>query len=193
MEWNKKLNQVLTNLNFIRFQSDPCIYKKIDKYNKIVCVIGVYVDDILLAGKDNEINVIKNEIKKYFEIKDIGDVDFIIGIKFQKWNNGYILHQKRYILNIFEKFKKYNIIPSMNLKPLESEMNSNEKFNPTIYRSAIGNLLYLAISTRPDILFAVSKAARKSQNPTTDDWAKVIKILNYLKGNINYGLYFTKK
>ena len=194
MEWNKKLNQVLTKLNFIRLQSDPCIYKKLNEHNKIVCLIGVYVDDILLIGKDYETHKIKNQIKKYFEIKDVGDVDFIIGIKFQKYHNGYILHQKRYTLNILDKFKKYNIFPSMNLKPSENEINinTNKKFNPTIYRSAIGNLLYLAISTRPDILFAVSKAARRSQNPTVDDWNKVIKIFNYLKGNTNYGLYFTK-
>jgi len=147
-----------------------------------------------LIGKDYETHKIKNQIKKYFEIKDVGDVDFIIGIKFQKYHNGYILHQKRYTLNILDKFKKYNIFPSMNLKPSENEINinTNKKFNPTIYRSAIGNLLYLAISTRPDILFAVSKAARRSQNPTVDDWNKVIKIFNYLKGNTNYGLYFTK-
>jgi len=30
----------------------------------------------------------------YFNIKDKGDVDFVIGIKLEKWHDGYILHQK---------------------------------------------------------------------------------------------------
>lgn len=119
MEWNKRLNQVLTELNFIRLHSDPCLYKKQNKYGKIICVIGVYVDDILIAGENKETNLVKSQLKKYFKIKDIGDVDFIIGIKFQKHRDGYILHQKRYILNILDKYKNYNIIPSNSLKPTE--------------------------------------------------------------------------
>jgi hypothetical protein len=51
----------------------------------------------------------------------------------------------------------------------------------TLYRSAVGNLLYLAIATRPDILFSVSKASRKNKNPTLEDWNNVIKIIKYLK------------
>ena len=52
-------------------------------------------------------------------------------------------------------------------------------------------MLYLAISTRPDILFSVSKASRKSDNPTYEDWYNVLKIFRYLKGNPNYGIKFT--
>ena len=52
--------------------------------------------------------------------------------------------------------------------------------------------MYLAISTRPDILFSVSKASRKNNNPNLEDWINVIKIFRYIKGTINYGLKFTK-
>ena len=51
----------------------------------------------------------------------------------------------------------------------------------------------MAICTRPDILFAVSKAARKAKEPTMEDWNNVMKILKYLKGTINFGLRFTRK
>jgi len=39
-----------------------------------------------------------------------------------------------------------------------------------------GSLLYLAICTRPDILYAVSIASRKSSKPTLEDWSNVLKI-----------------
>jgi len=45
----------------------------------------VYVDDILIVGKSKEINNTKNRIKNKFKIKEIGDVDFVIGIKFIKY------------------------------------------------------------------------------------------------------------
>jgi len=53
--------------------------------------------------------------------------------------------------------------------PIESHELKAIKFDETLYRSAIGNLLYLAICTRPDILFSVNRAARKNKNPTLED------------------------
>jgi len=75
---------------------------------------------------------------------------------------------------------------------IENEQLRNKPFNKTIYQSAIGNLLYLAICTHPDILFAVNKASRKSKDPNVEDWESVIKIFKYLKYTINYGLHFSK-
>ena len=42
--------------------------------------MSVYVDDILIAGTLTEINSVKESIKRKFNIKDIGDVEFVIGI-----------------------------------------------------------------------------------------------------------------
>jgi len=42
--------------------------------------LSVYVDDILIAGTLTEINSVKESIKRKFNIKDIGDVEFVIGI-----------------------------------------------------------------------------------------------------------------
>jgi len=66
-------------------------------------------------------------------------------------------------------------------------------FDPTTYRAAVGSLLYLAINTRPDILFAINQASRHSQKPTTQDWQNVVNVFNYLKGNPHYEIYFSGK
>ena len=50
-----------------------------------------------------------------------------------------------------------------------------KKFNITRYQQAIGTLLYLALCTRPDIMFAVNKASRRSKDPTYEDRLNVIK------------------
>jgi len=182
--WNNKLNETLSKLNFKRIISDPCIYKKVNIKNDIICLLAVYVDDIIIAGTDNEIKNTIKLIKKEFKIKEIGNVDFIIGIKFQKYKNGYILHQKRYINDIINKYNKYLSKPSDFIKQVENDELKKIKVKPTLYRSLIGNLLYLAISTRPDILFAVTKSARKSSDPNKEDWINLLNILEYLKRNI---------
>jgi len=44
--------------------------------------------------------------------------------------------------------------PLRNIKPITDDKLRNIKFNQITYRNAIGNLLYIAICTRPDILFS---------------------------------------
>jgi len=160
--------------------------------NKTIYILSVYVDDILIAGTDHEIKIVKDSIKRKFNIKDIGNVEFVVGIKFNKIRNGYILHQIRYINDILFKYEINKLTPSKNLIPVENNKLKCIKFNETKYRSVIGNLLYLAICTRPDILFAVSRAARKSNNPNLEDWNNVLKIFRYLMYTKNYGIKIEK-
>lgn len=58
------------------------------------------------------------------------------------------------------------------------------------YREAVGSLMYLTTATRPDVAFAVNKAARAMENPTNHDWNQVKRIFRYLKSTVNYGIVF---
>jgi len=78
-----------------------------------VCLLAIYVDDVLIVDKDKPINKIKNEIKENFELSDIGPVDLIVDIKFITCDNEYIIHQYQYINNIFR-----NILTSINFMKL---------------------------------------------------------------------------
>jgi uncharacterized protein YlbG (UPF0298 family) len=69
--------------------------------------------------------------------------------------------------------------------------NSDLKCN-TPYRQAVGALLYLALSTRPDILFAVTNLARYVNNFTEFHWTSVKRIFHYLQGSKNYAICYTK-
>jgi hypothetical protein len=53
--------------------------------------------------------------------------------------------------------------------------------------------MYLANGTRPDIAFAVNLLARFSSAPTKRHWTGIKRILRYLRGTIDLGLYFQKK
>ena len=60
------------------------------------------------------------------------------------------------------------------------------------YQSVIGSLMYLSVSTRPDISFAVGNLARYSSHPTSTHWKALKRVLRYLKGTVNYGIKYTK-
>lgn len=78
------------------------------------------MEDILISGKDNEIKTIKKQIKRKFNIKEMGEVNFVIGIKFERYKGGYFLHQKRYINDILRKYNIINNKQTRSLKPLEN-------------------------------------------------------------------------
>src|SRR5581483_1945131 len=60
------------------------------------------------------------------------------------------------------------------------------------YRAIIGSLLYLTAS-RPDIMFATCFCARFQANPKESHMLAVKRILRYLKGTPNSGLWYPKE
>ena len=58
------------------------------------------------------------------------------------------------------------------------------------YREAVGSLLYLATTTRPDIAFAVGQVSQFCQNPGYGHWNAVKRIILYLSGTPNHELQF---
>ena len=71
---------------------------------------------------------------------------------------------------------------------------NEELLGPEVpYLSAIGALIYLANSTRPDIAFAVSLLARFSSSPTRRHWNGIKHIFRYLRGTIDMGLFYSNE
>ena len=79
-------------------------------------------------------------------------------------------------------------------KPMEcgiklSKHEERNKVDPTLNKSLVGNLFYLTY-TRPDILYVVGLVSWYMKNPTTTHLKAANKIMCYLKGTTNYGLYY---
>ena len=51
-----------------------------------------------------------------------------------------------------------------------------------LYQKVIGSLLYLMNAIRPDICFTTIRLSQFASTPTEMHWARVKKILRYLKG-----------
>lgn len=67
--------------------------------------------------------------------------------------------------------------------------NSGAKLqDPTEYRSVVGSLQYLAF-TRPDISYSVNKLSQFMHAPTADHWTAVKRVLRYLAGTPDKGIF----
>lgn len=103
-----------------------------------------------------------------------------------------LLHQQAYVNRILKIFNmadcsKVNAPMADTKNRLESVENPTPTTMP--YRELIGSLLYCAIATRPDILFAVNRLAKYNSAPM-DHWSAAKRVLRYLQGTATLGLYY---
>lgn len=66
-----------------------------------------------------------------------------------------------------------------------------EKVDETLYKQMIGSLMYLT-NTRPDLQFSVSLLSRFMSSPTKIHMQAVKKVLRYLKGTTDFGIWYNK-
>ncbi|XP_058723232.1 secreted RxLR effector protein 161-like [Vicia villosa] len=86
-------------------------------------------------------------------------------------------------------------------KPAATPLITNEKLqkndgapeaDASKYISLIGSLLYLT-ATQPDIMYATSLLSRFMQSPSQIHFGEGKKILRYLQGTEEFGLWYTTK
>ena len=172
--------------------ADKCVYTKFcEKYSVIICL---YVDDMLILSTNmNGVNETKNYLKTQFKMKDLGEVDTILGIKLLRNSGEFYLSQSHYIKSMLDKFK-HLMIKEANT-PYDSSIklskNTGRSNSQTGYASAIGSLMYAMHCTRSDIAFAVCKLSRYKRNPGIEHWKAIARIFGYLKRTIDFNLYYT--
>jgi len=77
--WYKKFDTYMLGLGFTRRKHDHYVYFKLIGDNIIYLVL--YVGDMLLIGNNKEIiQDVKTQLSSKFEIKDLGDANFILGM-----------------------------------------------------------------------------------------------------------------
>ena len=58
------------------------------------------------------------------------------------------------------------------------------------YISVVGSLMYLAVTTRPDIAYAAGVLARFNSNPGPSHWQAAKHVLHYLKGSMDHKIAY---
>lgn len=69
-----------------------------------IVALLLHVDDILIIG--NSFDLLTNflsDLKREFDMKDLGNVHYFLGIQAQYTNTGLFLSQTRYASNILQK------------------------------------------------------------------------------------------
>jgi len=97
-QWYYKFHQVVVSFSFETNIVEDCVYHKYSRSKYTLLIL--YVDDILLATNDKKIlHETKRFLSKKFEIKDLGEASFVLGIQIYRDRSRGILElsQKAYI------------------------------------------------------------------------------------------------
>jgi hypothetical protein len=74
--------------------------------------ILVYIDDIIVASSKQEgVTALLQDLKKDVLLKDLGDLNYFLGIEVNKIQNGLVLMQEKYATDILQRTGMVNCKP----------------------------------------------------------------------------------
>ena len=179
---------------------DQCIYQKVN--GSKTCFLVLYVDEILLATNDKgTMHEVKQFLSKNFDMKDMGETSYVIGIKIHRDRSRSILglSQETYINKVLERFRMKDCSPSVAPIMKGDKLSLNECLKNDLekesmknipYASVVGTLMYAQVCTRLDIAYAVGVLGRYQSNLGIDHWRATKKVMRYLQGTKDYLLMY---
>jgi hypothetical protein len=107
----------------------------------------IYVDDMIVIGNDEEgISELQRYLASEFEMKDLGELKYFLGIEVYRSKLGIFLSQRKYVLDLLAK------TGMLDCKPVDISIVQNHclaKYpnqvptNRERYQKLVGRLIYL--------------------------------------------------
>ncbi len=196
--WLDKIGQYLVTSGFQTSNANFSLYVK--KIDHGIVVIVIYVDDLIIIGdSDADIFYLKKLLKQKFEMKDLEELHYFLGIEVIQSPKGIWLLQRQYALN---KLSEYGIT---SCKPISIPLEQNVKLSANegdlvedtiMYKHIVGSLIYMTI-TRPDLNYAVGVVNQFMQTPRKphlDAMRRILRyILRYIKHTLKCGIFYEAK
>ena len=179
---------------------DQCIYLK--KSGSAWILLVLYVDDLLLASTNlSLLTETKNLLSQNFDMKDMGEAHYVIGIEIHRDRTLGILglSQRSYISNVLQRFLMENCAPGKapivkgdKLRKLEGPHSDTERLTmkEKPYAAVVGSLNYAQTCTRSDLAFVTRYHGRYQSDRGLSHWQAAKKVLRYLQGTKNLMLTY---
>ncbi|KAI3744783.1 hypothetical protein L1987_57875 [Smallanthus sonchifolius] len=192
--WYETLSKHLLSNGFDRGQIDLTLF--IRKAGGDILLVQVYVDDIIF-GSTNEgmCREFEKVMKSKFEMSNMGELSFFLGLQVSQREDGIYLHQTKYVQDILSKYKMNDSSTYGTPIPVNHGLHpykDGKDVDSRLYHGMIRSLMYLTAS-RPDIMFVVCLCSRFQSQPNESHMIAVKRIFRYLKGKPQLRLWYSKQ
>lgn len=119
----------------------------------------VYVDDLIFTSNNEHVlTTFISHLNKEFVIKDLGDINYFLGLQVSYTADGLFLNQFKYTWEILERAKMLDDKPAPTLlsRNVFFTVSSAPYSDITHYQSSVGSLPYLTIN-KHDISYVVNQ------------------------------------
>ena len=124
-DWHEKLIKALLGIGFRQYIANPCFLI----YDERGILLLVYVNDICVAANlIIQVNWFKSSFKRLFKVKDLGEIEKILGVKIIRNRSKRIIRmdQTSYLKIVLERIEiEYN-----KYKPTELLINGYSSLRP---------------------------------------------------------------
>ena len=207
LEWQRNITGFLKSQEF-RVTSDPLLFQKRIKNSNDFIIVSIHVDDLyIISTCDQHLHNFYLKIKNHYHditVKQGDNLQYLgVAISHDKSTSTVSVSQPAYVEKILEECG-FDVTKGASTPMTPSYLNTfddnydsvNDTANDVeqlYYMKLVGMLNYLAIYSRPDILFALSRVSQRSQKPTVKDLLAVKRIFRYIYSTKNKTLNFTKQ
>ena len=203
LKWNEVMDEWLLEQGFTRSMADKCLYTKrvLRDGEWKEMYLCLFVDDAYYTGSKELIDEFLTAIQARFKIRTEGGSRYLgININFDDENGVVELDQCDYIDKVLRRFgmlecktcKTPMARKSNGLLPrLEGECK--DKKRQTMFRQMVGCMMFLAVTTRPDICYAVKELSRHLVHPDQRHVKAAQRVLRYLSGTKDWTLRYARE
>lgn len=192
--WYSRIEAYFLKEGFEKCDYEHTLFIKTGKEGKLL-ILSLYVDDLIFTGNDElMVSEFKSSMKHEFDMTDLGKMRYFLGLEILQNSRGVFISQKKYALQVLQKFGmdgsnsvQNPIVPGCKLVKDESGV----KVDKIYFKQIVGSLMYLTV-TRPDVMFVVGLISRYMENPTELHLQVAKRVLRYLKGTLDFGIFYKK-
>ncbi|CAL1400034.1 unnamed protein product [Linum trigynum] len=191
--WYAKLTDSLLANGFRQSKSDYSIFLTDIRGHLVVLI--VYVGDIVVGSEDlDAVKTVKNMLKSLFKMKDLGELQYFLGLEVNRTTDGIHVSQRKYCTELLKEAGFDECKPAKtpsSVKQVLSAADGDPFLDISKYKHLLGQLQYLT-STRPDISFAVQQLCQFQDSPTSVHYKALQRVFRYLSSSPGQGLFYPK-